>query len=170
MTKQQVLDILLEVRALIQSRNKWIQGRFAVRADGMPCSPLAKDATRFCLEGALARASGGFSTHGPYWAILAATCETSLVALNDDHTHDAVIAALDFAIAKHRIERKPCAVISLWQIHPCAARHERILGKESSGSTEKTRNSDRRFRKPKLRPINQLVRARDGVKPPSNGQ
>ena len=99
MNAEETLEILLQVRSLIETLETWIQGMFAVRADGTPCSPNSPDARRFCLEAALARTTGSFQLQEPHLAILRASQTTSLIELNDDHEHCEVLRAIDIAIA-----------------------------------------------------------------------
>jgi hypothetical protein len=100
MNAEETLEILLQVRSLIETPETWIQGMFAVRADGTLCSPHSPAATRFCLEAALARVTCESQLQEPHMAILQASQTTSLVELNDDHEHCEVLLAIDIAIAR----------------------------------------------------------------------
>ena len=100
MNAEETLKILLQVRSLIETPETWLQGMFAVRADGTPCSPHSPAAKQFCLEAALVRVIGSSQLQMPHLAILQASGTASLVELNDDYQHCEVLRAIDMAIAR----------------------------------------------------------------------
>ena len=117
MSTEQTLEVLMRVRSLIAAPEHWLQGQFAVRADGEGCSPQSPAATRFCLEGAFWRITGSCDLQEPQLAVLQASGAPSLIAFNDACGHCEVLRAVDAAIEKYGAAR----VSATWQKHFGAA-------------------------------------------------
>lgn len=109
---------LKKVLKLVKDIDHWIQGQHAIDANGVPVPPHWKEATCFCLDGAMGRIAGFCSPK--YIAIshaIEAACyrrfhTTSYVSINDGYhqdllgiddrhtaSHEAVVKIVQEAIA-----------------------------------------------------------------------
>jgi hypothetical protein len=94
---------LIAARELIASRANWTKWAMARNAEEIMCSPQDKDAVCFCLVGALMKTAGrAYITRIFDREAIELTGRqiTQLTKLNDEGTHESVLAFLD-----HLIER-----------------------------------------------------------------
>lgn len=93
-TPLMVVDGALDV---LQTPNKWTKGRFAQDAGGEGCDPCCVEAEKFCMIGALRKASG-FSHNYLVLRILPVVRRVigteNVAEWNDTHTYEEVIGAL----------------------------------------------------------------------------
>lgn len=109
------LQALKDARGLIADPAHWITGAYARDAVGVEVYPTDETAVCFCMVGAFIRVglphpgvpSGSMNFSGmqavsAYLAFgaLAEFLPVEVVAFNDDHTHDEVLAIFDAAISK----------------------------------------------------------------------
>jgi hypothetical protein len=96
-----VVAVLREARRLIAEVG-WTQGAYARDAVGTTISPAREDATCFCMEGALRRASRDRGLFDAAEGVILDKCgELTIPSFNDapDRTKDEVLSVLDRAIA-----------------------------------------------------------------------
>lgn len=100
-------DIIIAARAKIATPKTWTQGVYARNARGREVHYGAKGAVRWCSTGAVRcvrdnpEAGVGIEDANVALDILcAAAMDESIAAFNDTHTHPAVLAMFDRAIAK----------------------------------------------------------------------
>lgn len=94
--------LLIDIRNLIGTKDKWTQDTWAKDAAGNKCRENSPDAVCYCLVGAIRRCTDGPDYEDAYIAIrkcLGACSNSCLVEFNDTHTYEQVIAAVDAAIA-----------------------------------------------------------------------
>jgi hypothetical protein len=95
-----VSDVLDKAADLIEPEGRWLQGPWAVDADGNEVNPRDEAACAFCASGALERIAGGCWDHPLYRAardvVDPLTLEESLVCFNDltSRTQPEVVAKL----------------------------------------------------------------------------
>lgn len=109
-TDSELVATLKAAKALIVDPKNWIKGKYASSVDDCEVSPLAKDAVKFCMVGALAKASGLFSCSYPgdrlHEQRLLAPFHKSVdgaIPFFNDHPfrqHHEVMAAFDAAIVE----------------------------------------------------------------------
>ena len=106
------LTILQEAKALIE--RGWCRDTYAVTADGSDCPPDDELAVKWCMSGALYRASGRHPYDGAtrYHAAVAAQTPygmSALAVLNDapETTKAMVLAVFDAAIAECQAAQVP---------------------------------------------------------------
>ena len=108
----EIKKILTATKERIVKPHNWAKGLFACNAQGVPVDPLASEATRWSLSGALAVAGGrgesgssvkiNLAAGFVIWSLPEWARNLGLILFNDDgrtkHAH--VIAVLDKAIAR----------------------------------------------------------------------
>lgn len=101
-----VVEMLKNVRARLSEPARWTQCAPARDADGLSCN--VRDGCSWCLFGALLLETQ-FSTVGMGHLAISLLCQAmrelgfgsqNITRFNDSHTHDEVLAILDFAIAQ----------------------------------------------------------------------
>lgn len=94
-------DVLCEARRLIENPDRWVgKCRMAEAVDGREVGPNHPDAYRFCLIGALKRASLNEVEYDVARHVVGELLGDHLIGVwNDNHTHAEVIGLLDQAIA-----------------------------------------------------------------------
>lgn len=108
------LGILRKAREILSKRGAWTTGDYACDKNGEPVDANDDKASRFCMLGALSRASGVaphalcFDAVGKARAAIEGVVGVaSIVEFNDRQTRKApVLAAIDKAIAKLEAERR----------------------------------------------------------------
>lgn len=101
------LTILERARAIITPRERWTQRSFARLPSGAACSPGDPDASCFCLTGAVVHARYQLDAEHEDCAracaaISAHTNGYPIPMVNDNSTHEGVLALLDKAIETAR--------------------------------------------------------------------
>lgn len=98
-------QILVDARAIIDTPNKWRQGKLATDKDNQPVPFYSNKAERFCSVGAIYRATGSEYITPSRKAITALFCSIpldydSVYEFNDDTktTHSDVLRVFDLAI------------------------------------------------------------------------
>lgn len=98
----EVHDVLVKARALIADPQRWTTGELARDNNGRGVDPLATTACKWCLEGAVERASDGERRPAvsAYSMLVDLVPESCLAPheFNDYTTHAAVLALFDRAI------------------------------------------------------------------------
>jgi hypothetical protein len=103
------LEVLKGARELLADEERWTTKEYSRTAAGVGCNdPLSEYARRWCLAGAIAKASGRQpGDHEPAIRALAQIVREpgvtqplgAIAIFNDDATHAEVLAVLDRAIA-----------------------------------------------------------------------
>lgn len=93
-------EILIAAKALIDTPDKWIKGRYAATASGQTIGPDEKAATCFCSMGAIHRISENFDDASRAVIALEKNIPSDLgiISFNDYKTHAEVMAMFDRAI------------------------------------------------------------------------
>ena len=91
------LEILEEVRWILDKPENWIKGSMAHDAQGERVYPTSPTAVSFCIYGACLKAGMNDSTNNIYGAINRVEKDYNflLSAFNDSSTHPQVLAFLD---------------------------------------------------------------------------
>lgn len=102
------LDVLIEMKQLIEKPEHWGQYSIAQRQDGCPTTPIDPQAHSFCLLGAFDKATfGGWdgcaeANRTAKDALFKSLSQTqhrgSLATYNDTHTHSEVMSLIDNAM------------------------------------------------------------------------
>jgi hypothetical protein len=101
------LEVLRGARELISDPERWTQGEYARNAEHEAVNFLSPEACRWCLVGALAKASGRDpDDHEPAMACVAHLLRpwsrnvlVAITSFNDESEHAKALALLDEAIA-----------------------------------------------------------------------
>jgi hypothetical protein len=100
------LQIIEKAKELIQDERHWCRYYLAIDDDGLAADPTSEQAVKYCALGALLAAAYQL-TNNETWArelarnALRPLCGSdTLVLLNDQHGHAAVLALFEEAIAK----------------------------------------------------------------------
>lgn len=97
------LEVLKRAREMITDVNRWTTHAAARRADGSRTCSACDDAVQFCGAGSLWRAANELGVDGPTVAELSSFLSSdglSLVVVNDNQGHAAVLEMYDRAIAQ----------------------------------------------------------------------
>jgi len=98
-----VLEILIEARALIEGPARWTQGCFARNQSWYPVSVNEGDASCWCSIGALRRVNRGLSPTVIEAESLLDRCSGGdMVKFNDTSSHAEVLEVFDAAIERAR--------------------------------------------------------------------
>lgn len=96
-------EILIKARDLIADPAQWTQHANARDEEGISTNTFSEQATCWCSDGALVKASNQPENHSEYQRAGAALKEAaggqSYVEFNDTHTHAEVMTMFDTAIA-----------------------------------------------------------------------
>ncbi len=98
-----ILTILRRARKLLSKPERWGKGQFAVTADGLVCDALGRNATKFCMIGAIVRANKRDDKNSDDAIdLLEFLRQQKLSAWNDAprRTHAQVLRLLDRGIAR----------------------------------------------------------------------
>lgn len=110
----QVTQLLIEARKLIDSPDKWAKGAYARSAKGRATLVLSKKAVCYCSEGALHKVDsfeplkqfGFLPVSAAAFSLLTASCpnNTNIVDYNDhpNTTHEEIMLVWDKAIEKSK--------------------------------------------------------------------
>lgn len=100
------LQLLLKARALIADPAHWCQGSAAQTGDGFKCDFDAPYAARWCALGAIAKVCREQRKDwSPLAQVLTQTIGaggTTLISMNDNRTHQDVLALFDGAIEREK--------------------------------------------------------------------
>lgn len=95
-------EILIAAKALIDTPEKWIKGRYAANVAGKTIGPREDTASCFCSVGALYHlCADSFDLHqaqGKLEGVIPFGRDWGLIAFNDASTHAEVMSAFDRAI------------------------------------------------------------------------
>lgn len=100
-TPAQILQTLIDGRALIATPESWTQGVAARDVNGVPIDPLSEGAVCFCTSGALQAVTPYTIPAAQFlWKALDAIMGQPWgpIGYNDTHTHAEVLAVWDKAI------------------------------------------------------------------------
>jgi TolB-like protein len=89
-------QVLKAARELIAKY--WTQGDFARNAEGLRVDTRSKDATSWCVMGAIHKSAETFTESMEAISFLQEKVTGNVMRFNDSHTHVEVLAALDKAI------------------------------------------------------------------------
>lgn len=94
-------EILRKARDLISVPERWTKGELARSAGGYKVSPRSSNATCWCIEGALIKASGEWAYETRAIKLMMQIVNSVLHGWNDapKRTHAEVLGAFDHAIA-----------------------------------------------------------------------
>lgn len=97
-------EVLIAAKALIDTPEKWTQGKYAIDAQGIDCNPTSSMAVCRCSQGALLAVFEGYSriqltitSVGRYLG-RAVDDDGDYIGFQDTHTHPEVMAMWDRAI------------------------------------------------------------------------
>lgn len=96
-------DILVKVKDLLSDPEHWCKGWYARTATGVPTTPNAPDAASWCLTGAIRKVEQKGHVALQQQVNRAFRLEDypmNLPDLNDEHTHEEVLAEIDKAIER----------------------------------------------------------------------
>jgi hypothetical protein len=110
MTTKTTSQYLRDVRALIDTPEKWVKGFYAANADGRPVRPNDPAACKFCIRGAMDRVTSGLECSASRKVLDAvrdclddAGHASKMIHVFNDWgrtTHTKVMSLLDNAIAR----------------------------------------------------------------------
>lgn len=104
-------EILRKAKALIDTPEKWVKGKFGASKNDREIYPTAPQACRFCSLGAFIRFGGDRTNEVNYLREAISqdspfANDTVIANFNDTHTHAEVMAKWDEAIALAEADEK----------------------------------------------------------------